>query len=87
MLFEYWGHLDVCEELANHKRLFNPPSLFSRLGILVSSSVFLLVYRYVKTQRSHHNLSVQVIHVDKVLLLILDGYCNSGNESVTQCEK
>ena len=29
-------HLDVWGELASHKRLFNPPPQFSRLGILVS---------------------------------------------------
>ena len=44
-----WGHLDVWGELASHKRLFNPPSQFSRLGILVSSSVLLVVYRYMCT--------------------------------------
>ena len=30
------GHLGVWGELASHKRLFNPPSQFSRLGIQVS---------------------------------------------------
>ena len=29
-------HLDVWGELASHKRLFNPPPQFSRLGIMVS---------------------------------------------------
>ena len=32
----YMEHLDVWGELASHKRLFNPPPQFSRLGILVS---------------------------------------------------
>ena len=27
-----WGHLGVWGELASHKRLFNPPPQFSRLG-------------------------------------------------------
>ena len=27
-----WGHLGVWRELASHKRLFNPPPQFSRLG-------------------------------------------------------
>ena len=34
-------------------------------------------FLHTKTLKSHHNLSVQVIHVDKVLLSILDKYCNS----------
>ena len=29
------GHLGVWGELASHKRLFNPPSQFSRLGTLL----------------------------------------------------
>ena len=41
-LFIVWGHLDVWGELASRKRLFNPLSQFSRLGILVSSSVLLI---------------------------------------------
>ena len=28
----FWGHLGVWGELASHKRLFNPPPQFSRLG-------------------------------------------------------
>ena len=38
------GHLGVWGELASHKRLFNPPSQFSRLGIQVSP---LYIYIYI----------------------------------------
>ena len=37
------GHLGVWGELASHKRLFNPPSQFSRLGIQVSS-LYIFIY-------------------------------------------
>ena len=40
-------HLDVWGELASHKRLFNPPPQFSRLGILVSlRPIFLCNFQY-----------------------------------------
>ena len=37
------GHLGVWGELASHKRLFNPPSQFSRLGIQVSP-LYIFIY-------------------------------------------
>ena len=40
-------HLDVWGELASHKRLFNPPPQFSRLGILVSlRPIFLCNFQF-----------------------------------------
>ena len=40
-------HLDVWGESASHKRLFNPPPQFSRLGILVSlRPIFLCNFQF-----------------------------------------
>ena len=37
----------MCGELASHKRLFNPPPQFSRLGILVSPRpIFLYDFQF-----------------------------------------
>ena len=41
-----WGCWDVWGELASRKRLFNPPSLFSRLGILVPLDYLAYNYMY-----------------------------------------
>ena len=40
------GTLGVCGELASHKRLFNPPPQFSRLGIQVSLGPIFLYFLY-----------------------------------------
>ena len=40
-------HLDVWGELASHKRLFNPPPQFSKLGILMSlRPIFLCNFQF-----------------------------------------
>ena len=41
------GHLGVWGELASHKRLFNPLSQFSRLGIPSVPSVYIYIFLFV----------------------------------------